>query len=104
MCILFSQIVETMSFTPEVAEFIKSVGPFYEFVTEDETNTIDLKCNGEDSGVDVSRIEDEVEEQAKELMAVMEQSREILKESELLDESIDEESDIFEEPMAEVYY
>ena len=31
------QIVETMSFTPEVSSFIKTLGPtFYQYVTEDE--------------------------------------------------------------------
>ena len=31
------QIVETMSFTPEVSSFIKTLGPpFYQYVTEEE--------------------------------------------------------------------
>jgi hypothetical protein len=44
---LFLQIVETMSFTPNVEEFLETLGPFYEYVA-DEKQCSDVNSNGMD--------------------------------------------------------
>lgn len=41
------QIVETMSFTPNVEEFLETLGPFYEYV-KDENSCLDINANGTD--------------------------------------------------------
>ena len=47
------QIIETMSFSTDVASFMEALGPFYEYVSEEQSREND---ENEDSGVEVNKI------------------------------------------------